>query len=174
MPELPEVETMRRGILPIVGLAVADVARTACARKPILVAPRIDRFRRRAVGRRVVDVRRAGKRVVVVLDTDDAIVFEPRMTGLVLIADPPDEQYLRVRVTFEPSRGAVRPRELLYWDRRGLGSVRLLSAGERAVAFGPPRLGPDALEITCEQLAANLGRSRRAIKVALLDQTALA
>ncbi len=174
MPELPEVETMRRGVLPIVGLTIADVARTACSCKPIAVVPRIDRFRRRATGCRIVDVRRAGKRVLVVLDSGDAIVFEPRMTGLVLIADPPDEQYLRVRITFRPSRRLAKGRALLYWDRRGLGSVRLLTPVEQAAALGPPRLGPDALAISRDELAANLGRSRRAIKVALLDQRAVA
>lgn len=175
VPELPEVETMRRGILPIVGSTVADVGRVACPRKPIEVAPRIDVFRRRAVGRRIVDVRRAGKRVLVVLDTDDAIVFEPRMTGLVLIADPPDATYLRIRIGLEPDAGGEEtPRELWFWDRRGLGNVRLLSATEQAAAFGPPRLGPDALSITLDELRAHLCQSRRPIKVALLDQRALA
>lgn len=178
MPELPEVETMRRGVLPSVGCTIVDVARTPCPRKAIAVSPRIDRFRRRAVGRRIVDVRRVGKRVLVVLDTGDAIVFEPRMTGLVLVTDPPDVQYLRLRIALAPpgrANGKLRPpRALLYWDRRGLGSVRLLTATEQAAAFGASRLGPDALDISVEQLRAALGRSRRAIKVALLDQTAVA
>src|SRR3979409_2037432 len=82
MPELPEVETMRRGILGIVGSRVTDVERVACRRRPIEIAPRIDRFRRRAVGCFVTDVGRVGKRVVVHLDSRDAIVLEPRMTGL--------------------------------------------------------------------------------------------
>jgi formamidopyrimidine-DNA glycosylase len=175
MPELPEVETMRRGVLPIVGSTIADVARTTCPRRPIEVSPRIDHFRRRTVGRQIVDVRRAGKRVLVMLDSNDAIVFEPRMTGLVLIADPPDTMYLRLRVELEPaSRRRGAPRELLYWDRRGLGNVRLLTLDEQRAAFGPPRLGPDALAITLDEFYANLGRSRRAIKVALLDQRAVA
>src|SRR5262245_11591056 len=121
MPELPEVETMRRGILQIVGSRIRDVERVACRRRPIKIEPRIDRFRRRAVGREICDVGRAGKRVVVRLDSGDAIVLEPRMTGLVLVADPPSREHLRFRCTLA-GNGA---RELLYWDRRGLGSVRL-------------------------------------------------
>ena len=62
MPELPEVETMRRGILPIVGSRVEDVRRARCTKRPILVAPRLDVFRRRAVGHSVTAVDRAGKR----------------------------------------------------------------------------------------------------------------
>jgi formamidopyrimidine-DNA glycosylase len=66
------------------------------------------------------------------------------------------------------------PRQLLFWDRRGLGGVRLLAPGEFDRECGPQKLGPDALDISPETLAERLGASRRAIKVALLDQRALA
>lgn len=172
MPELPEVETMRRGILGIVGARIRDVARVACPRKPIDITPRIDRFRRRAVGRVIVGVERVGKRVVVRLDSDDAIVLEPRMTGLVLVADPPTREHLRFRCTLVGNRNGAR--ELLYWDRRGLGKVRLVSPTEFAAAYGREKLGPDALAMTAELFREQLGKSRRAIKVALLDQRAVA
>jgi formamidopyrimidine-DNA glycosylase len=97
MPELPEVETMRRGILGVVGTRIRAVERVACRRRPIAIAPRIDHFRRRAVGRTIRDVGRAGKRVVVCLDSGDSIVLEPRMTGLILVADPPTTEHLRFR-----------------------------------------------------------------------------
>jgi formamidopyrimidine-DNA glycosylase len=170
MPELPEVETMRRGILGIEGARITDVERVACPQKPIAIAPRIDHFRRRAVGRKILGVGRVGKRVVVGLDNDDCIVLEPRMTGLVLVADPPDRKYLRFRCRLSGGRN----RELLYWDRRGLGNVRLFSPPEFAAAFGPERLGPDALTISAEQFHDQLGGSGRAVKVALLDQRAVA
>ena len=72
MPELPEVETMCRGIRPIVGCRVIDVAKPICRRRAIAIEPRVDRFRRRAVGKLVVAIRRAGKRVVVWLADDDS------------------------------------------------------------------------------------------------------
>jgi formamidopyrimidine-DNA glycosylase len=170
MPELPEVETMRRGVLGIVGTRIADVERVACLRKPISIMPRIDRFRRRAVGRTICNVGRVGKRVVLHLDSEDAIVLEPRMTGLVLVADPPSREHLRFRCRLA-GNGI---RELLYWDRRGLGNVRLFSPEEFAAAFGPEKVGPDALTMTAELFQQQLGDSRRAIKVALLDQRAVA
>ncbi len=71
-----------------------------------------------------------------------------------------------------PFAGAVK--QLLFWDRRGLGEVRLLSPQEFAGRCGPDRIGPDALAISVAQLRERLGASRRAIKVALLDQRALA
>jgi formamidopyrimidine-DNA glycosylase len=172
MPELPEVETMRRGILGIVGSTIVDVERVPCRRRPITITPRIDYFRRRVKNRTIRDVGRVGKRVVVQLDSGDAIVLEPRMTGLVLLADPPTLEHLRFRCTLSGDRRQAL--ELLYWDRRGLGSVRLLSPKELEAAFGPHEIGPDALTVSAESLRAQLGRSKRAIKVGLLDQRAVA
>jgi formamidopyrimidine-DNA glycosylase len=170
MPELPEVETMRRGILGIVGSRITGVERARCQRRPILVDPAMPRFRRLAVGAMIRDVGRIGKRVVVHLDRSAAIVFEPRMTGLVLLAEPPTAEHLRLRITLF---GGDSP-ELLYWDRRGLGLVRLVSETELADRYGDSALGPDALAISADELAERLSSSRRAIKVALLDQRALA
>jgi formamidopyrimidine-DNA glycosylase len=170
MPELPEVETMRRGVLGIVGSRIVGVERVRCERRPIAIEPPIARFRRRAVGATITGVSRIGKRVVVELDRAAAIVFEPRMTGLVLLAEPPTREHLRLRIRLDGGPAE----ELLYWDRRGLGSVRLFSRDELAKRYDEATLGPDALAITAEQLADRLGGSRRAIKVALLDQRAIA
>ena len=169
MPELPEVETMRRGVAHIAGRRITGVERPRCTRKPILVAPRIDAFRRRAVGRRITRVDRVGKRVVLRLDSADSIVLEPRMTGLVLVADPPTCEHLRLRITLD---GA--PNQLLYWDRRGLGLVRLVDETRFVELYGNACLGPDALAVSAGELKRQLKSSRRAIKVALLDQRAVA
>jgi formamidopyrimidine-DNA glycosylase len=170
MPELPEVETMRRGIVGVVGARIKDVERVPCERRPIAIVPRIDYFRRRVVGQRIREVGRVGKRVIVHLESEDAIVLEPRMTGLVLVADPPSREHLRFRCTLAGNGS----RELLYWDRRGLGSVRLISPPEFEKVFGPHKIGPDALAMTAELFRDRLGRSGRPVKVALLDQKAVA
>jgi formamidopyrimidine-DNA glycosylase len=156
--------------LGIVGSRVTDVERIACRRRPIAIVPRMDRFRKRAIGHVVTEIGRVGKRVVVHLDSQDAIVLEPRMSGLVLVADPPTREHLRFRCTL--SGNGIR--EFLYWDRRGLGNVRLISPNEFEEAFGPSKVGPDALIINGEMLRERLGRSARAVKVALLDQRAVA
>lgn len=170
MPELPEVETMRRGILQTVGSEIASIERLRCSRRPISIVPSIGRFRKRIVGQRIGSVDRLGKRVAIRLENDDRIIFEPRMTGLVLVADPPSTEHLRVRVDLV---GGPIP-HVWYWDRRGLGSVRLLSAAELADQLGQGTLGPDALSVTVAELRDRLGASRREIKVALLDQRAVA
>jgi formamidopyrimidine-DNA glycosylase len=160
---------MRRGILPIVGSRVRGVSIEPCPRKPILLTPKIAAFAKRTKNRRVAAVDRLGKRVVVRLDSGESIVFEPRMTGLVLVADPPSVQHLRFRLDL--SGGPIE--SVWFWDRRGLGSVRLLS-DEQLSQIAGGRLGIDALAITVEQLREVLSPSKRAIKVALLDQRALA
>jgi len=170
MPELPEVETMRRGILAAIGSQVVDAAKLRCTCKPIDISPKPAQFRRRVLGATITELARAGKRVVLWLDTDDAIVIEPRMTGLVLVVDPPTQGHLRWRLQL--TGGPLK--EILYWDRRGLGNVRLFSREEFAVRFSLEKLGPDALEITASDFRARLGRSRREIKPALLDQRAVA
>ncbi|MCE9608116.1 MAG: formamidopyrimidine-DNA glycosylase [Planctomycetia bacterium] len=173
MPELPEVETMRRGILSIVGRKITAIERTPCPRKPISVEPGLPAFRRRALGRKVAAIERIGKRVVIKLAGDkqnggESIILEPRMTGLVLLADPPTTEHLRIRIALDDGR------DVYYWDRRGLGSVRLLNEKELAARYADGILGPDALAITPDDFRLRLGKSKRAIKVALLDQKAVA
>jgi len=169
MPELPEVETMRRGVLPIVGSRIVSAERPPCRRRPISIRPRIDAIDRRTRGREVVAIGRRGKRVILELDDDQRLVMEPRMTGLVLLADPPTRDHLRLRIRL--AGGPVD--ELLFWDRRGLGTVQLFAPGEFE-SHVDTRLGVDALVITDDQLQQKLGHSRREIKVALLDQSMVA
>lgn len=169
MPELPEVETMRRGVLPVVGSTILDVEFVRSRFKKILVEPARPTFRRRAVGRRIVEIGRVGKRVLLHLENDWAVVIEPRMTGLLLLSDPPDEEHLRVGFGLDGELPW-----LWFWDRRGLGTVRLMSAEQRHEQLGPAKLGPDALDVDAEQLRERLRRSRRPIKVALLDQKTIA
>jgi formamidopyrimidine-DNA glycosylase len=179
MPELPEVETMRRGVLPIVGHRIVAAQQPPCDRKPILLQPGIAAFDRRTRGRSIIDIERLGKRVLVCLEGGLTIVIEPRMTGLVLIGDPPGPEHLRLRLKLSPDQAAqpacdeLTCDELLFWDRRGLGTVRLLSEAELNTAVRE-RLGPDALRVEAGELRQRLRPSRRAIKVALLDQAVVA
>jgi formamidopyrimidine-DNA glycosylase len=106
---------------------------------------------------------------MIVLDDLQTLVIEPRMTGLVLLSDPPTTDHLRLRLNLADGI----PHQLLFWDRRGLGTVRLLHPHEIASVVDA-KLGVDALLITADQLREKLGGSRRAIKVALLDQSAVA
>ena len=97
------------------------------------------------------------------------------MTGLILLGDPPTTEHLRFRLRLSRSKGSGKGTDrLLFWDRRGLGTVSLLSADEVTRRFSNGALGPDALQISAAELQNRLGKSQRAIKVALLDQRAVA
>ncbi len=174
---------MRRGIATATGAVIARIVRPPSRLQAIEISPPLARFRRRAVGRTIERIDRLGKRIVLVLDSCDRIVIEARMTGLVLLADPPDQKHLRLILELahmvRPSRrqkagGTPALWQILFWDQRGLGVVRLVSPQEYDRIYGSERIGPDALSITAGELRARLGNSRRAIKVALLDQKAVA
>ena len=169
MPELPEVETMRRGIAVAAGARITRIFRPSTSLQPIAIQPPLRALSRRAVGCSIRHVGRLGKRVLLELDSGDRIVIEPRMTGLVLLDNPPDRKHLRLVI--ELSGPAE---QILFWDQRGLGVVRLCSPDEFDVSCGPAKIGPDALEISVDQLRERLRGSGRAIKVALLDQKVLA
>jgi formamidopyrimidine-DNA glycosylase len=175
MPELPEVETMRRGIAAIAGRKITGVTFPRSRVRPISIEPVAATLARRLAGRTVAGVHRRGKRIVIELaagggDERRWLAFEPRMTGLMLVVDPPTAEHVRMVVEFA-GRGSGR---LTFWDRRGLGTIRLFDDAGLERACGPHKHGPDGLVVTAEDLATRLGDSRRAVKVALLDQRAVA
>ena len=105
------------------------------------------------------------------LEGGDSFVIEPRMTGLMLVTDPPDRGHLRYHWQLSVSAGGAESvTDLWFWDRRGLGTIGLYSAEELVQHLGPPRLGPDVLELSRPDWRRLCRSTRRAIKVALLDQ----
>lgn len=170
MPELPEVETMCRGIAAVAGQTIHAVRFLKSRLCAIEISPGKRSFRRRVERQSVISVRRIAKRVVIDLDSEDSVVFEPRMTGRVLLAEPPDREH--VRAVFEFDNPDHPP--LTFWSMRGLSTLHLYSPAELAAVVGPDRIGPDALEISADELHQRLRGSRRAVKVALLDQKVVA
>ena len=163
---------MVRGIRgPVEGRRIERVEPCPCTRRPISLAPDWPTIRRLAEGQTITRVWRRAKRVVLTLETGASFVIEPRMTGLMLVADPPSEEHLRIRWTLDDGAGGTST--LLFWDRRGLGTVRLYAPGEMETDLAT-RLGPDALEITDDQWSDRLAKTRREVKVAMLDQKLVA
>jgi len=168
MPELPEVETMVRGIRPFVeGRTITAVRKCRCPCKPISITPRLQLLQKRMKGRTVTSVRRLAKRIVLELSSGEALVIEPRMTGLLLLCHPPDRRYLRLEWQFS---GQAEYNSLWFWDRRGLGTVRLSARRDLADELGPRKLGPDVLQMSEKDWSDRCARTSRPIKVALLDQ----
>lgn len=172
MPELPEVETMVRGIRPhITNRKVIRVRRCPTRCRPISITPAFPTLAKRLEGRTVAEVRRIAKRVVLDFDNGAAVAIEPRMTGLVLLADPPDAEHLRLMFEFADQRDY---NALWFWDRRGLGTVTYYAPGTLEQQLGAHRLGPDALALTPDEWRHLCHHTERAIKVVLLDQKAVA
>ena len=175
MPELPEVETMCRGIAHLAGRRIAAARFPRGSVRPIRVEPSARSVGARLAGRTIAGVGRFGKRAAIELAPRGRIgpewlVIEPRMTGLLLVADPPTSGHVRLEIIFEAEQAPG----LVFWDRRGLGTIRLLDRRGLAAVCGETMLGPDGLTITGQALRDRLGGSRRAVKVALLDQRAVA
>lgn len=168
MPELPEVETMVRGIRPHAeSRTVLRFEFCRCSRKPLTALPSRQAICRRTAGTTIDRIQRRAKRIVFCLSSGERLVFEPRMTGLMLLSGPPTTQHLRVRIHLKPLSGFSS--EVLFWDRRGLGTVAIYSSSEFQQLN--QRLGIDALDLTTKQLRERLQGTQREVKVALLDQS---
>ena len=169
MPELPEVEVVRRGLeLGVAGRTVADVAVThprAVRRHDAGAAD----FAARLAGRTVTGVRRRGKYLWLPLDSGEALTGHLGMSGQLLVvpADSPLQKHLHVRVRF-----ADGGRELRFVDQRTFGGLLVVADGDPV----PPLLAhiardPLDLAFDDDAFVAGLRRRRTGVKRALLDQT---
>lgn len=170
MPELPEVETMRRGLEPALGGTIVRVEFPEIPYRPIQVSPDRERWSSLLVGQRILAIDRIAKRVLVRISNELSIVMQPKMAGIALVADPPSQQHVRLVLHLS---GAACDR-ILYWDRRGLGTVHLWDMHQCDAHLGPAQLGPDALTITLPVFIDRFRDLKRPIKPALLDQKRLA
>jgi formamidopyrimidine-DNA glycosylase len=168
MPELPEVETIRRQLAPLVeGRALKRLAIDDARWCAPLAAGEVAAA---VAGRRVERLGRRGKYLVFHLAGDVHLVGHLRMTGTLLYDPPAGEPYARVR--FDLSDG----HRLLFCDPRRFGTGELALGSEALDAFFAARLGVEPLgpDFTTERLRL-LARGRRApVKAFLLDQTKVA
>jgi formamidopyrimidine-DNA glycosylase len=168
VPELPEVETIRRQLAPLVeGRRLARLE-IADPRWCLPLAPEavVDAVR----GRRVERLARRGKYLIWELAGDVFLLMHLRMTGILLYDPPPGTPYERVR--FELDDGHA----LRFSDPRRFGTGELAVGAAARDAFLAARLGVEPLtgELTGAALA-RMARGRRApVKAFLLDQRRVA
>jgi formamidopyrimidine-DNA glycosylase len=168
MPELPEVETMVRGLRP--ALSGQTVRRLEILDPTMVQGSTAGHLARRGRGATVVGVTRRGKWVVVELASDRGIiVIQPRMTGGFWLVDPQRPEHIRLAFHLDKPRATV-----WYCDTRRLGRICWFADPEAAARAFARSHGPDALEIGREELAGRLARTIRGIKPALMDQKVLA
>jgi formamidopyrimidine-DNA glycosylase len=179
MPELPEVETVRRGLAPAMeGHVFTHVE----ARRPDLRFPFPSGFAARLRGRRVTRLSRRAKYLLAELDGGEVLLMHLGMSGRFTIggamlgafthaaAVTSDGLGAHDHVVFETSAGA----RIVYADHRRFGMMDLYSHNEGHRLLNA--LGPEPLSasFTAETLAASLDGKRTPIKAALLDQTIVA
>jgi formamidopyrimidine-DNA glycosylase len=170
VPELPEVETVRAQLEPVVvgrRFARVEIAdpRVTRPEDPLVVAAEL-------VGERVAALERRGKYLVFRFESGRGLLVHLRMTGSFRHASGgglPDDPYRRAVVTLDDGS------DVGYRDVRRFGTWTLLERDELE-PFLDARLGEEPLgqAFTARVLAARLARRRAPVKAALLDQRTLA
>lgn len=170
MPELPEVETVKRVLEPqLKGRTILSV----CVERPEVVAhPAAEEFSQAVAGQIITGMTRRGKFLGMTLQSGDRILLHLRMTGCFLAApaDAPEEKH--THVVFVLDNGT----ELRFSDSRRFGRFWLVRAGEPDRYSGAEKLGPEPFDdsLTAEYLQNCFGKRKKAIKDCLLEQSAVA
>jgi formamidopyrimidine-DNA glycosylase len=170
MPELPDVELVRRRLQDGIGGAIITAAESSDRHVLRPQSPRA--FGRALAGRTVREVNRRGKWLRFLLDDDARLFSHLGMTGWWVERDRDSPKQRSERARIDVVRGDGRPSSVRYLDSRRFG--RLIVATEDIPEWRS--LGPDPLVdgIRVRALVDKLGRSRRAVKDALMDQSVLA
>ena len=170
MPELSEVETIRRVIEPqIKGLSIEQVA---VRRSEVVAHPTADEFCRCLAGQVVDRMARRGKFLIIWLESGDKVVIHLRMTGCLLVtpATYPEERH--THIIFRLNNG----KKLRFSDTRRFGRFWLIGNGEADTYSGIEKLGTEPFDpgFTAEYLSAGFGKRKKAIKECLMDQSVVA
>jgi len=171
MPELPEVETIRR-----------DLEKEICQTKITgidcnterMVFPSVDFIRRVAVGKEILSVKRRGKLLLIDLkDSDYHLFVHLKMTGRLFVKsnDEFSDPYTRIRITLVDITG--NNKEIRFSDARKFGYIRAVHRKQIGEEFA--NFGPEPFNGLTERVLREIVRSsKRPIKTLLLDQRKIA
>jgi formamidopyrimidine-DNA glycosylase len=169
MPELPEVETVRRTLAPAVGGKISSVWTSGMglhmARKP----PRARLTK--LVGAKITAVRRHGKYLLIDTDRAASIMVHLGMTGRLRLHAASDARAPHTHVVL-----GLGKREVRFVDPRRFGQVDVVTQGQERAHAGLGALGPDALEhgIDAVAMLARAKDKRTTLKAFVLDQSVIA
>jgi len=177
MPELPEVETVRRGLAPLMEGRVIERAE---ARRPDLRWPLPERMAERLTGARVERLRRRSKYILADLSTGETLLIHLGMSGRMLISGVAVGEFHHPQavagkhdhVILDMAGGA----RITFNDARRFGAMDLMPTGREAdhwllKGLGPEPFGNDFHE---DYLVARLAGRQMPAKAALLDQRIVA
>ncbi|MBI1941967.1 MAG: bifunctional DNA-formamidopyrimidine glycosylase/DNA-(apurinic or apyrimidinic site) lyase [Acidobacteria bacterium] len=167
MPELPEVETVLRGLVAhALGRRITGVE----IRHPAVIAGSVDDFAAAVTGGSIRRLDRKGKALAMELAPENGgparyLLLRLGMTGQFVVSrrEAPLLPHTHVRLSLDEG-----PEELRYRDPRRFGRLRCCTAAELELIFG--RLGPDAQQIDEAQFHAALQGRRGAVKSWLMNQ----
>jgi formamidopyrimidine-DNA glycosylase len=160
MPELPEVESVRRQLAP----ELAERMVVSVAYEPQRRFIGLDRLKRATI----VAVGRRGKFLVCPLDEDRELILHLGMTGSLHLDEPDD--YARAQFGLDDGR------TLVFRDPRRFGRVAVVDAGDYTAIPTLQTLGPEPLTdaFRAEEFARALARTRAPVKSVLLNQRTVA
>ncbi|MCS6892074.1 MAG: bifunctional DNA-formamidopyrimidine glycosylase/DNA-(apurinic or apyrimidinic site) lyase [Rhodovarius sp.] len=189
MPELPEVETVMRGLS---AMLTGEVIARVELRRPDLRRPLPQDLARRLAGRRILGFRRRGKYMLMRLDSGESLLIHLGMSGRILARErgrAAPSARLGPQGAASDARGRNSPPEghehlvietdrwrIALVDPRRFGMIDLLPTAEEDAHPLLRELGPEPLaeDFTAERLSAALAGRSCSIKSALLDQRLLA
>lgn len=170
MPELPEVETVRRTLMPAVGGRIESVWDSGMALHMRRRPPR--RKLRALVGAQITGIRRHGKYLLVDTDRPETLLVHLGMTGRFCIHRAGDPRATHTHLVL-----GLGARELRFTDARRFGQLDVLARADERVHPALAELGPDALTDGIDvdalvQVARK--RKRSTLKAFVLDQSVIA
>lgn len=170
MPELPEVETVKRTLTEqIVGRTVTGIT---IIQPSVIRCPAPAGFTQSIIGKKVQGIRRRGKYLILNLSDDYTMVVHLRMTGQFTVAERETPIKKHTHVIFDLDDG----RHLRFWDQRRFGCIWLVTKGALDRIGGLMTLGPEPLEegFTIDILTKAVSNRQARIKGILLDQHVVA
>ncbi|MFC7442866.1 DNA-formamidopyrimidine glycosylase [Laceyella putida] len=166
MPELPEVETVRKTLKRlVVGKTIADV--TVKLPRIIQHPDDVELFRQQLIGCTITDVQRRGKFLKIICPPW-VLVSHLRMEGKYRLAEETDPLEKHTHVIFQFTDGT----QLRYHDVRQFGTMHLFTLGEEEQRKPLNKLGPEPLSdsFTLEWFQTTLAQRKAKVKVVLLNQ----
>lgn len=170
MPELPEVETIRRVLEP--QIIKQTILRVEARHPQVIAGIPPETFCAGVRKRRITGTGRRGKFLTLLLDNGGRIVLHLRMTGCLLVEPAGCEPEKYTHLIFHLENGT----ELRFSDMRRFGRFWLIRAGEEDTVSGIHKLGyePFDARLTPDYLQKMLGGRKKTVKQCLLDQSIIA
>jgi formamidopyrimidine-DNA glycosylase len=170
MPELPEVETVRRTLEP--SLVGKTIIKVEIVTGKIVKQPGLEEFNTELQGREVAAVKRRGKYLLLELSGNKTLVVHLRMTGQFTYCSSATKREKHTHLMFTLSDG----QQLRYVDTRQFGEMHLLPTEEYSSIRGLSALGPEPLGegFYLQGFQQQLAGKKTKLKALLLDQSFLA